>query len=697
MPATTRPRTGAIAAGVFFAALIPLLLVQLLRSHTQIEAEAMRLESIAAEAAADLDARSQEAIRDPEDAESPAFLRQRAALRRVAERHGLSAPMYTLRPAMDEAGRPTTTFVVMTNVTPYIGHAYALRDEMRPVFERGERSRTGLYRSDTGLWISGYAPIRQSDGQVVALVSADRPSEDLAADRLRGLFAAALLAGVAAWLSTLLPALGRVRQGPISALRRLFTSRLSARIGLAGTASVLVAVVLIAVNDYRLERQDQLDQLRRHLASTAALAAMQIDVEAHQAVAAADSADVPEFGALREQLRRIHEVAGLRSPLYTLRRDGGRTRFVVMTNETPFVGDPNELRPRVAESFETGRPGAEGPYADAHGQWVSAWAPLVRGGEVVAVVQADAEVSALMSTLADRSVERGMFALLGVLVAFGAAGLLARGIARPIEQVAHAADRIQRGDFQVALPEGREDEVGALARSINRMSRGLAEREQLRDMFGKYMAAQVVRELLDADELSLEGEVRQITVLLSDIRGYTALTEALGAKEVVSLLNEYFAILVDAVVECDGVIDKFMGDAMLCWFGAPMPQEDHRERGLRAATQILERLGHWNAERAARGLAPVATGIGLACGEVVVGNIGSPQRLEYTAIGDAVNLASRLCSKAGEGEILVTGDIQAVAAARGVILEPLGPISVKGITEPVEVHRLTLPTVRRSG
>jgi adenylate cyclase len=200
----------------------------------------------------------------------------------------------------------------------------------------------------------------------------------------------------------------------------------------------------------------------------------------------------------------------------------------------------------------------------------------------------------------------------------------------------------------------------------------------------------VVSQLLEEGELSLEGELREVTVLLSDIRGYTALTEELGAEEVVSLLNEYFGILVDAVVQREGVIDKFMGDAMLCWFGAPVPQEDHRQRAMGAARDILERLGEWNAARVARGLEPVATGIGLATGCVVVGNIGSPQRLEYTAIGDAVNLASRLCSKADAGEILVTRSIQQVVE---IPLEPMGPIQVKGVREPVEVHRLKIPIV----
>ena len=142
---------------------------------------------------------------------------------------------------------------------------------------------------------------------------------------------------------------------------------------------------------------------------------------------------------------------------------------------------------------------------------------------------------------------------------------------------------------------------------------------------------------------------------------------------------------VEAVVRREGVVDKFMGDAMLCWFGAPMDQPDHAQRAVDACADIMRALDAWNAERATRGLAPVHTGIGVATGDVVVGNIGSAQRLEYTAIGDAVNLASRLCSKADAGQVLVSGAVRAAVEAP---LEPVGAMQVKGVAEPVEVHRL---------
>jgi adenylate cyclase len=322
---------------------------------------------------------------------------------------------------------------------------------------------------------------------------------------------------------------------------------------------------------------------------------------------------------------------------------------------------------------------------------MSAWAPIRdASGGVVAVVQADREMGVLLAALSNALLRRMLFALFGIAVAFGTAGIVGRSIALPVRRVAGAATRVGEGAYEVDVPEDRHDEVGELARSVALMARGLRERERLRDMFGKYMAGQVAQELLAGGELSLTGEAREITVVLTDIRGYTALTEELGAVEVVQLLNEYFTILVDAVIAHEGVVDKFMGDAMLCWFGAPVPQEDHCERAVAAAREMMAEAAVWNRARVERGLKPVATGVGIASGQVVVGNIGSKRRLEYTAIGDAVNLASRLCSKAEAGEILVSEAVRVGAA--DVPFMKVGPMEVKGVSEPVLVSRLLFPT-----
>lgn len=678
----------AVRAAVLFVvfAVVGLIWTEL-RLRSEVDERAQFLESVAAEIAATIDGDAHERVQGPADAGGSDFLGIRHALREGADRRGILSPVYTLRRRGDG-----TEFVVMTNPTPFIGDPYLLRDAMRPVFEEGQRARTGLYGDDHGSWISAYAPVRDRDGDVVGLVEVDEPGGALLASSTRGRLLAVLGAGALALLLALAPLVFGAKTGPVAAIRRLLEGRLAIRIGLAGSLAVVVAVGIAGWLDHRAAREELIEHLGQELLTAVRVGAPRVDGRRHEEVAARGDPEDPAFLALREVLREIQEAAELESPVYTLRRDGAATRFVVMTNEVPFIGDLQELRPGVAASFASGEAGKEGPYTNATDTWISAWAPIRNGERVVGMLQADHPVGTLLLELENRSLRRLLFALAGIVLAFAAAGVLAGSIARPIGRIAAAAERIGQGDLDVAVDQERLDEVGDLSRAVNRMAQGLREREQLRDMFGKYMASQVVQELLERGELTLHGEAREITVLLSDIRGYTALTEELGAAEVVALLNEYFAILVESVIAEEGVVDKFMGDAMLCWFGAPVATDDHGARAVKAARRMHDRLAAWNREREAAGKVPVRTGIGIAAGRVVVGNIGSPQRLEYTAIGDAVNLASRLCSKAEAGVVLVSDVTRSAALARGVPeaeFEEVGPMEVKGVRDPVVVWRLT--------
>lgn len=651
--------------------------VQFVAVGRDIQAKVDELGSIASEAAGAIDGDAHAQITG---IEHPAFLAARHVLRDTVDRHRLVSPVYTLAP--EGTG---TKFVVMTNEVPYFGHTYLLHDEMRPVFDRGESSQKGVYGDDHGYWVSVYAPIKTKDGRVVALVELDHPGQSYISRRLMGLAAGTLLGALAFVVVLLVPRVAKL--GVVRGLRQLVVGRLATRIGIGGALAVLLAVGVVSYTEHREGQKNVVEKVRQHLAVVVRMAAPHLDAQDVSSVAASGSADDPAFARLAEQLRLAKDRGEIASPIYILRRDGELARFVAMTNEVPFVGDPLALRPLVKASFEGSGQGVEGPYTDAHGTWMSAWAPIELDGKVVGVVQADEEIGDLLVQLAEDDLRRAMTAVLGIGIAFGAAALLARGVARPIGRVATAAQTIGEGNYDVELPDDREDEVGELARAMVGMARGLKERERLRDMFGRYMTRQVADRLLtNGADVELKGELREVTVLISDIRGYTALTEKLGASEVVALLNEYFAILVQTVVEHDGVIDKFMGDAMLCWFGAPFPVPEHPRRAVEAAAAIQKKLDAWNVQRVARGLAPVLTGIGLASGEVVVGNIGSPQKLEYTAIGDAVNLASRLCHTAREREVVATGKVK--RAAEVVAWESVGQLDVKGVREAVEVWRI---------
>ena len=236
--------------------------------------------------------------------------------------------------------------------------------------------------------------------------------------------------------------------------------------------------------------------------------------------------------------------------------------------------------------------------------------------------------------------------------------------------------------------------VVVVVSALFRLTREERERARIGDMFGRYVSPQVVSALLTSPELpELGGQTRQITVLFSDIRNFTTLSEKLSAKDVVELLNTYFESACTVLQAEGATIDKFIGDAIMAEFGAPLAQEDHARRALRAALALravaIECRG-WVAERfAGHDLPEFDIGIGLHTGEAVVGNIGSSLRMEYTAIGDTVNTASRLegMTKPTGCSILASRDT-VMAAGPGVRTGAHHTLTVKGRQQPVEAFEL---------
>ena len=282
-----------------------------------------------------------------------------------------------------------------------------------------------------------------------------------------------------------------------------------------------------------------------------------------------------------------------------------------------------------------------------------------------------------------------------LLVSLGVSAIalrLVRSLVRPLLDLTRAARAVQGGDYAPArVPVRSEDELGVLAQSFNTMVAGLAERERERDIFGRVVSPEV-REKLLGGELRLGGETRHVAVLFSDIRGFSTLSERMDPQGVVALLNEYLTEMAEAVRPYQGYINNFIGDAIVVIFGAPLVQPDIERRAVRAALAMQARLAALNARRVARGDFPIETGIGICAGEVVAGQIGSPERLLYTVIGDTVNVAARLEALTKDypaHAILVNPAVaRAVGDEPGLRIESLGPIRLKGRAEPVEVSAL---------
>jgi adenylate cyclase len=216
------------------------------------------------------------------------------------------------------------------------------------------------------------------------------------------------------------------------------------------------------------------------------------------------------------------------------------------------------------------------------------------------------------------------------------------------------------------------------------------ERRRVTEVFGRYVAGDVVEEVLAAPEhalASLEGETRPLSVLFADLRGFTSASEGSAPQEVVRALNVYLDAMVRAVNEERGTIDKFMGDCVMAFWGAPRPTEHHAQRAVRAGIRMLDYIDQAVEAGETGGLRVAGCGVGVATGEAVVGNIGSSERLDYTVIGDTVNTASRICGVADAGMLVVT-EACAGAIREEFSLADLPPLSVKGKAQPLRVFQV---------
>jgi adenylate cyclase len=206
--------------------------------------------------------------------------------------------------------------------------------------------------------------------------------------------------------------------------------------------------------------------------------------------------------------------------------------------------------------------------------------------------------------------------------------------------------------------------------------------------FQRYFAPDLAHQIAGhEEEIQLGGAKRRVVVLFSDIRGFTSISERMSPEEIASLLNRYFTEMVEIVFEHGGTLDKFIGDAVMALWGAPIAREDDADRATRAGVEMQRALARLNQEWKLDGRQELSIGIGINVGEVFAGNIGSNRRLEYTVIGDAVNTASRLCSEAGPGEILVSAPLYA-ALGEPPPVSALPPMPLKGKAQPVPVYRV---------
>lgn len=290
-----------------------------------------------------------------------------------------------------------------------------------------------------------------------------------------------------------------------------------------------------------------------------------------------------------------------------------------------------------------------------------------------------------------RGILRFSLVLFGI-VFIGSSGLnklISRSIAHPVNSILSSVKEVEAGNYKTRIQVVSNDEIGTLGDAANHMIQGLAERESLRDAFGRYVAPEVRDEILSG-RTPLDGEMRDVTVLFADLRDFTPMTESNDPKLVVQVLNSYFGSMSEAIKEQSGLILQFLGDEIYAVFGAPVRRDDHPGRAFRASLLMREKLVRLNTSFASQGWPELAHGIGVHTGGVVAANIGSPDRLSYLLVGDTVNLASRLQSLTKEvgSEILISSETyhRLREEEKGLArIERLPPRTVKGKRLPVEI------------
>ncbi len=268
--------------------------------------------------------------------------------------------------------------------------------------------------------------------------------------------------------------------------------------------------------------------------------------------------------------------------------------------------------------------------------------------------------------------------------------LLAKSIIGPLQQIKATVRAVEKNDFSRKVPVMSNDELGDVAQGVNAMVDSLKQSQEARDSLGRYMCREIREQILAGDNTDLTGEMKRVTLLFSDLRGFTGLVEKNHPRDVVKILNQYFDEMTLAVRAHKGLILQYVGDEIEAVFGAPVGYEDHPEMAVKAALEMRQRLERLNTKLADQGFPRLMHGIGIHSGAVLAGNIGSEERMSYALVGDTVNTASRIegLTKTLGADIILSQTTHSLLTG-SYRTEQLPPVRVKGKDEEVIVYKLT--------
>lgn len=470
-------------------------------------------------------------------------------------------------------------------------------------------------------------------------------------------------------------------------------------ISLAGTALVSSITGFTAL--YLQFRHHAFQDEQVKAITVAATTAALIDPEPLKVLDTRADEKTPAYSIVKKQLIKARNANRRQrifiKYLYTIKPNPENPEqliFIVDPEEDPHevshVGDVDEnpfissIIHHLGDYFSPGK-----FITDPWGVWISGFAPVFdKDGNYVATVGADISVERYFFDL-QRIIQLFSIAFLVALVfALGGGYLLARTVTTSLRALLGTVRDIGQGNLKAKALLHTDDEFEELGNEINHMAHGLEERERLKLNFARYVSQHVMEKILKAESIAkLQGERRKITVLFSDIRQFTHLAEQLPPEQVVSLLNEYFKTMIDVIFRHQGTLDKFLGDGLMVEFGAPLDDTLQEKNAILTAIDMQKDLKNLVERWEKEGKPRIEIGIGIHTGLAIVGNIGSEKRIEYTAIGDTVNVASRIeqATKLLKKSILVSETTyQAVKDEFKMV--SLGPMILPGRQEAITIY-----------
>lgn len=452
-----------------------------------------------------------------------------------------------------------------------------------------------------------------------------------------------------------------------------------------------------------------LEALRDQLKNTAASSAEIISGDDVEKIQTIEDAQTPLYRRLQGLLDRIMKSNADIRYVYIMRPKNGKVRFVVDTSEEDTNNNgcidpdeesamPGEVYENVTEGMLQGfvRPSGDKEFTtDRWGTFLSGYAPIIDSkGRPVALLGVDMLVSKVHQKI-KRIVTAGIVSLL-LALCIGAvlAIFLARQVVKPVKKLKRAMGEVSTGNLDYRIKVNRSDEIGELQHGFNKMADQIREKETIKGLFGKYVNPEVAEYLIH-HPLDFSGKGTEVTILFVDIREFTKMSEKLPPKMILILLNRFFASVVLPIYDNKGVVDKYIGDCVMAVFGVMGAVPDHAAAAAKAGLEIIDAVNELNKELAAEGSPTLQVGIGIHTGPVIAGNIGSKERMEYTVIGDTVNVCQRLQKATKHLNVSMLLSRQSVATLpTAFAAEKLTTLSVTGREKKIDVFTVSITRER---